>query len=94
MSSSADDEVEEALKGLKGVGAELQTLLHSICRKATAIASTSGFDSFTSEAPSQVSADDASAAAAAAAGAAAAAEAAAAEAEILEYIIFGLSACL
>ena len=46
-------------------------------------ASTSGFDSFTSEAPSQVSADDASAAAAAAAGAAAAAEAAAAEAEIV-----------
>ena len=36
-------EVEEALKGLKGVGAELQTLLHSICRKATAIGEGLGF---------------------------------------------------
>ncbi|CDJ52648.1 hypothetical protein, conserved [Eimeria brunetti] len=79
MASSPEEEVEEALKGLEGVAVQLQSLLQFVCRKATAIASTSGFEPF----PAEAAEKGTGAAAAAATAAAAAAEAAAAEAKII-----------
>ncbi|CDJ57971.1 hypothetical protein, conserved [Eimeria maxima] len=81
MSASAEDEVEEALKGLEDVAEQLQSLLHSVCRRATAIASTAGFESFPPEEGEKRSGGEEAAAAAAAATATAATATAATAAE-------------
>ncbi|CDJ33456.1 uncharacterized protein EMH_0082690 [Eimeria mitis] len=98
MSSSLDDEVEEALGGLETVADELLSLLLFVCRKATAIASNSGFSSAADVNPrpppgeaaaaAAAAAADAEAAAAATAAAAAAAADAAAAAAAEEKIIY------